>query len=294
MHLILTHEQADFYAIGALLGAALLNESATPLLPRRTNRNVRSFLTLYGADLPFMDARDLPAESIDQVTLVDTQGLITLKGITSKTRINVVDHHQAHPDLSKEWTVTTDRVWACTTLFVESLMEHNGALSVIHATLLLLGIYEDTGSLTYASTTQRDARAVANLLEMGASLRIASEYLNPPLSAEQRRLYDRLLVSAETHVIHGQNIIIARASAEEITEEISSVAHKLRDLLDPDALFLLANTLEGIRLVARSTSDGINVSEIAAHFGGGGHERAAAALIHAANLPPTAKPLPPL
>jgi len=294
MHIILTHEQADFDAIGALLGAALLNESATPLLPRRTNRNVRSFLTLYGADLPFMDARDLPAESIDQVTLVDTQGLITLKGITSKTRIHVVDHHQARPDLSEEWTVTTDRVGACTTLFVECLMEHNGALSVIHATLLLLGIYEDTGSLTYASTTQRDARAVANLLEMGASLRIASEYLNPPLSTEQRRLYDRLLVSAETHVIHGQNIIIARASAEEITEEISSVAHKLRDLLDPDALFLLANTIEGIRLVARSTSDGINVSEITAHFGGGGHERAAAALIHTANLSPTAKPLPPL
>ena len=294
MHIILTHEQADFDAIGALLGAALLNENAIPLLPRRSNRNVRSFLTLYGADLPFIDARDLPAESIDQVTLVDTQGLITLKGISSKTRINVVDHHQARPDLSKEWSVTTDRVGACTTLFVESLMEHNGALSVIHATLLLLGIYEDTGSLTYASTTQRDARAVANLLEMGANLRIASEYLNPPLSTEQRQLYDHLLVSAETHVIHGQNIIIARASAEEITEEISSVAHKLRDLLDPDALFLLANTAEGIRLIARSTSDGINVSEIAAHFGGGGHERAAAALIHTTNLAQTVKPLPPL
>ena len=64
-----------------------------------------------------------------------------------------------------------------------------------------------------------------------------------------------------------------------MNEEISSIAHKLRDLLDPDALFLLVLTPEGIRLVARSTSDQINVAKIAAVFGGGGHDRAAAALI---------------
>jgi len=65
-----------------------------------------------------------------------------------------------------------------------------------------------------------------------------------------------------------------------MTEEISSVAHKLRDLLDPDALFIFVRTVEGIRLVARSTSDQINVAKVAAEFGGGGHDRAAAALIN--------------
>jgi len=64
-----------------------------------------------------------------------------------------------------------------------------------------------------------------------------------------------------------------------LDEEISSLAHKLRDLLDPDALFVLVNTNEGIRLVARSSSDNIHVGKIAAQFGGGGHPRAAAALI---------------
>lgn len=279
MQIILTHEQADFDALGALLGAALLNEKAAAVLPRRVNRNVRAFLTLYGEDLPFVDARDLPGESIEAVTLVDTQSLITLKGINAKTQVHVVDHHQKRSELPVEWNLTGERVGACTTLLVENLRDQNGGLNWLHATLMLLGIYEDTGSLTYVSTTPRDVRAAAFLLESGASLRIATSYLNPPLSAEQRALYDRLQTGARTLNIHGQRVMIACADAGEMGEEISSVAHKLRDLLDPDALFLIINTVEGMRLVGRSTSDRVNVAKIAAKFGGGGHERAAAALI---------------
>ena len=59
----------------------------------------------------------------------------------------------------------------------------------------------------------------------------------------------------------------------------TDMIHKMRDFLDPDALLILVHTAEGIRLVARSTTDQINVAALASHFGGGGHERAAAALI---------------
>src|SRR5574341_1244855 len=62
-------------------------------------------------------------------------------------------------------------------------------------------------------------------------------------------------------------------------EKLSTVAHKLRDLLDPDALYLLITTRGGVQLIARSTTDNIDVAELAAYFGGGGHERAAACLI---------------
>ncbi len=275
----MTHEQADFDALAALLAAWLLDEKALPILPRRMNRNVRAFLNLYGAELPFIDPRDLSGEPVEQVTLVDTQSLVTLKGMSSRTHVHVVDHHQTRPDLPADWTVSGERLGACTTLLVEVLREHNDALGMIEATLLLLGIYEDTGSLTYVSTTPRDVRAAAHLLEMGASLRIAGDYLNPPLSEDQRQVYDRLIHSAQTHHIHGQNILVACAQARELNEEISSIAHKLRDLLDPDAIFIFIRTGEGVRLVARSTTDQVNVAQAAAHFGGGGHERAAAALL---------------
>ncbi len=279
MHLILTHEQADFDALGAMLGAYLMNEHARPVLPRRLNRNVKAFLTLYGAELPFIELNDLPAEPIETVTLVDTQALVTLRGMSAKTLVQVVDHHALRPDLPDTWKVTLDQAGACTTLFVEGLREHNGVLSPIHATLLLLGIYEDTGSLMYAGTTPRDARAVSYLLEQGANLEIAGLYLNPGLSAEQRAVYDRLLATAVDIHLNGQHIVIASEEAPEMTDEISSIAHKLRDLLDPAALFLLVQTGEGVRLVARSTTDQVDVSGVAAHFGGGGHDRAAAALV---------------
>ena len=87
MRLILTHEQADFDALASLLGAYLLDESSIPVLPRKLNRNVRSFITLYGFDLPFIEPQDLPQEKVESATLVDTQSLITIKGMDRKRKL---------------------------------------------------------------------------------------------------------------------------------------------------------------------------------------------------------------
>ncbi|MBN2046544.1 MAG: CBS domain-containing protein [Anaerolineaceae bacterium] len=279
MDIILTHEQADFDAVGSLLGAYLLNPHAIPVLPRKSNRNVRSFLTIYGPKLPFVDANDLDGEPIEHVMLVDTQSLVTIKGMSADTNITVLDHHPLRDSLPDDWRLSIDEIGSCTTLLVEQIREQDIRMDMFHATLLLLGIYEDTGSLAYESTTARDLIAAAYLLEQGASLRIVNEYLNPPLSAEQRVLYEKLLDEAEIYNIQGQKIIITTAHAEEMAEEISSIAHKLRDILDLDALFLLVSTQQGIRMVARSVTDYVDVSKVAAHFGGGGHDRASSALI---------------
>lgn len=279
MRLILTHEQADFDAMASLLGAYLLDNGAIPVLPRKLNRNVRSFVTLYGADLPFVDARDLPPGRIEAVTLVDTQSLITVKGMNKHTSVRVMDHHPLRQGLPSNWDVTHVETGSTTTYLIELNSEEHGFLSVVQATLLLLGIYEDTGSLTYTSTTGRDGRAAAYLIDQGANLEIAANFLNPPLSAEQRIFYDRLSANARIHHINGHRIIITCGIEDEFNEEISTLAHKLRDFFDPDGLFVIVSTIEGIRLVARSTTDRIDVGSIAALFGGGGHDRAAAALI---------------
>jgi tRNA nucleotidyltransferase (CCA-adding enzyme) len=279
MHIILTHEQADFDAIASLFGAHLVSETAVPVLPRRMNRNVRGFITLYGAELPFMDPRDLTGERIDEVTLVDTQSLISIKGMGAYTRVMVIDHHPVRDDLPGEWQVTTEDVGATATLFVEALRERDSPLSTIQSTLLLLGIYEDTGSLTYTRTTPRDLNAAAYLLSHGASLEIAADFLNHPLSFQQQALYDDLWKEAKTYHVQGHTIVVACGKGQDVDEEFSSVVHKLRDLLDPDALFALLAIRGGVQMIARSTSDDIDVSKLAEHFGGGGHERAAAALI---------------
>jgi tRNA nucleotidyltransferase (CCA-adding enzyme) len=284
MHIILTHEQADFDALASLLGAYLLDDAALPVLPRRMNRNVRAFLSLYGVDLPFIEARDLPSELVEAVTLVDTQAMVSIKGMSSTTRVRVLDHHPLREGLPTSWTVTTDEIGATTTLLIEALREQNGLFSTIQATLLLLGIYEDTGSLTYTRTTSRDLQAAAYLLEQGANLQIANSFLNHPLSQAQQALYDRLRATVEYHPIHGYTIVLACGEAQEMEEELSSIAHKLRDLLDPDALFLLVTTRNGVQMIARSTNDNIDVAAVVANFGGGGHERAAASLIRGRDL----------
>ncbi|RPI34893.1 MAG: CBS domain-containing protein [Chloroflexota bacterium] len=279
MQIILTHEQADFDALGSLLGACLLNEKAIPVLPNRMNRNVRAFVTLYGAELPFVDRRDLPSEVVETITLVDTQSLVSVRGFNNQTRVVVIDHHPRRESLPPDWQVSIEDIGANSTLFVEALRDHNGALDMIHSTLLLLGIYEDTGSLTYSRTTSRDLRAAAFLLEQGANLGIASHFLNHPLSQQQQALYDQLRAAIETHKIHGHSVIVTCGDAVEMEEELSTIAHKLRDLLDPDALFVLVKTRSGVQMIARSTNDSIDVAEITALFGGGGHSRASASLI---------------
>ncbi len=279
MRIIITHEQSDFDAIASLLGAHLIDEVAIPVLPRKMNRNVRAFLTLYGVDLPFVDPRDLPNENIETVTLVDTQSLISVRGMSEDSQVRVIDHHPLREELPVDWMITVSGTGANTTLFVEIVRERDIILTTVQATCLLLGIYEDTGSLTYDRTTARDLRAAGYLLEQGASLQIASDFLNHPLSSGQQFLYDLLRTSAEHVHIYGNTIVVACGDASNLDEELSTIAHKLRDLLDPDALFLLVTTRGGVQLIARSTSVNIDVADVASHFGGGGHERAAAGLI---------------
>ena len=197
MLIALTHEQADFDALASLLGVHLLDESVLPILPRKSNRNVRAFLTIYGDDLPFLDPRDLTGEPVEAVTLVDTQSVVSVKGMSEATRMRVIDHHPLRDDLPLDWDITVSGTGANTTLFVENIQERDIPLNTIQATLLLMGIYEDTGSLTYYQTKPRDLRAASYLLEQGASLQIAADFLNHPLSEGQQVLYDRLRASAE-------------------------------------------------------------------------------------------------
>jgi tRNA nucleotidyltransferase (CCA-adding enzyme) len=279
MRIIVTHEQADFDALASLLGAYLVDDTSLPILPRRMNRNVRAFLTLYGAELPFVEARDLPNRPIETVCMVDTQTMATIRGVGPETQVHVVDHHALREENPPEWTVVSEEIGATTTLFVEQLQLRDGRLTIMHATLLLLGIYEDTGSLTYSRTTPRDLQAASYLLEQGASLTLAADFINHPLSQEQQSIYDELRNQVKSYPVHGHVIMIACGDAKELDEELSTVAHKLRDLLDPEALFLLVRTRSGVQMIGRSTSDHIDVAEITSLFGGGGHPRAAASLI---------------
>jgi tRNA nucleotidyltransferase (CCA-adding enzyme) len=286
----LTHENADFDAISALLGAAKLYPDAIPVLPRHVNRNIRHFLALYGAELPMVAVKDVPRGRIAHVVLVDTQSMVTIKGMGEDLKVQIIDHHPLSRDLKSGWQYSGETVGAVTTLLVERLIEQRCDVTPIEATLFLMGVYEDTGSLSYPTTTARDAHCAAWLLEQGASLDIVNEFLHYPLTDEQKELHELLRDNAENYTFAGQSVVVTAVRFRCYVQEVSVLAHRLRDLWEPAGLFLLVafpTSTPGehqVQLIARATNDAIDVGAIASGLGGGGHSRASAALIRDMSL----------
>jgi tRNA nucleotidyltransferase (CCA-adding enzyme) len=291
MEIITSHENTDFDGLASMLGASKLYPKAIPVLPQRLNRNLRDFLTLYWDELPFVRREDTPRGRIKVMTVVDTQSMPSLKGLTPEAKIRFIDHHPLDRGLEERMSFHGGEAGSTTTLLIEQICQARLSLSPVEATLLLLGIYEDTGSLTYPDTTPLDARSAGWLLEQGANLQVVNEFLDRPLSQAQRELYQKLEESAEFHQFAGQTVIIATASAKGYPEEIAILAHKLRELYDPAALFLVVDLDDHLQLVARGSSEAIDVADIARQFGGGGHSSAAAALIRHRTLSETRRKL---
>lgn len=279
MRLILTHENADFDAVASQMAAHKLFTDTVPLLSRRLNRNVEQFLMLYWDAFSFVRASDWKRRRVEQLILVDTQGINSVRGVVARPQVQVIDHHLGH-ERDESWRYQVEGVGATTTLLVEKMRQSNMKLTNEEATLLLLGIYEDTGSLTYDTTTSRDVAAAAWVLEQGAVLSVVRRFLSIPLTPAQRDLYDRLQTAVSWLDVHGQTIVITAAAApDDFQEEISSVVHRLRDALSVAGLFVLVQIGQDVQLVARSNSAQVDVGYVAEALGGGGHSRAAAALI---------------
>ena len=287
MLLILTHENADFDAVASQLAAYKLYPQGVPLLSWRVNRNVEQFLTLYWDAFPFMRPSDWRRQRVKRVLLVDTLTLPSVRGIRAdRVEVQVIDHHDLEDNIVPDWSYHSEMVGATTTLLVEMLQIAGHTLTINEATLLLLGIHEDTGSLVYDTTTSRDVQATAWLMEQGAQLKVVRRFLNIPLSNTQQRLNELIQESAEWVTIEGHSILISAVTAPEgFDDEISAIAHRVRDSLMPDAMFLLVQLkYNHVQLVARSSTDNIDVSIIAKKLGGGGHSRAAAATVMDSNI----------
>lgn len=285
--IILTHEHTDFDALASLLGASLLFPGTIPLLPYQLNRNVNEFITLYRNQFPFVHPRELSRTRIGRVILVDTRTANLPKGIQEETQFLVIDHHSGEEILPPGWQQWGEAVGANTTLLVEKLIEQQIDLTAVQATLLALGIHEDTGSLTYASTTYRDAHCLAWLMEpaQGVNLEVLNRFLQHPLSSEQRALLQTLIERSEFVENKGYTVVIACADAPHYTSELSTLAHRLRDFHESDALFLVVGLGDMTQIVARSMTDAIDVGQVTQALGGGGHARAAAASVHGQSLP---------
>ncbi len=295
---ILTHAHADFDALASLLAAALLYPEATPVLPHQLGRSVGDFLTLYRNLFPFSTADEwasrLGRDKVARAIVVDTQSFDYVKGMTDDTPRYIIDHHQLGEKLREPpdgWTVWHEPLGANVTLLIEQLMAQGLMLSSAQATLMALGIHADTGSLTYSNATARDAAALAWLMqpEHEINLDVLGRFLHYPLGDEENALLQTLvdqmtwasIGEAAGNTARRATLLFARATVATFDGSLAAIATRLREMFDPDALFVLVQIDDLIQIVARSRLDGINVGQVAEALGGGGHPRAAAAAIDA-------------
>ncbi|MBV7329726.1 DHH family phosphoesterase [Chloroflexi bacterium TSY] len=274
---ILTHEYADFDAVASLVAASLLFPNTFPIRSRWINRNAKAFISEHPKKIQLYHPKQLPRGHVSRVILVDTSSVSSVRGMDKETDYLVIDHHKREKPLPDHWQVWTDPVGANVTLLAEKLRGENRSIDPVHATLMAMAIHEDTGSLTYASTTPRDAHCLAWFLEQGADMADIARYIHHPLSSAQSTLLDLLERQSEFIEISNRTILIASGHVLEFRDEFSSIAKSLRNKYEVDALFLLIARDDVIQLVARSTTDDIDVGTIARQLGGGGHSRAAAA-----------------
>lgn len=281
MELILTHSNTDFDALASQLAATRLYPGALAALNPQLNENVREFAALHREELPFVRMNDLPREPVTRLILVDTAAVprLPLLGEAPIPTI-IIDHHRPERDLAPHEELIYADTGATTTILVQRLMEHHLPLTSVEATLLLLGIYEDTGNLSLPGTRAIDVACAAWLLERGARIEAISEFLRRPLSAVQEQVLHQLEQTMRLEDVSGWTVLLAWARIDGPVPELSSLAHRLRDLYAPAVIALAIATGDtGTQLILRASADTLDAGALAARFGGGGHRYAAAAYV---------------
>jgi len=276
-------------ALASMVAAQKLYPGAVMVFPGPLLKNVEEFMALHKDTLNVRTVRDIEPRLIERVILVDTKSpgrLDKLAQLLEKPDIDIhiYDHHPRGEGDARGKLEVVEMVGATTTLLVEKIIKKNLKITPVEATVLSLGIYEDTGSLVFSSTTPRDAAAVSYLLSQGANLAVVADFLERPLSEGQRALLKALLVSAERYEINGIKFLIAKGTVDEFVGGLDLLTHKLVDFAHLDAVFTVVEMDDRVYLVARSNIPEVSVKDILDVFGGGGHPSAASAIIKKAKV----------
>ncbi len=282
---ITAHNNADFDALAAMIAASKLYPDAALVFPGSQEKTLRNFYIESATYLfNFINAKDVEVDAVKTLVLVDTRQrsrLAHIQNILDKPDL-VVHAFDHHPDSEDDvpHSVGTIEAWGATTSILSLMLRDKGLeLTEDEATILGCGIFEDTGSFTFASTTEHDFEAAAWLKIQGMDLNVISDLLHRDLTAEQITILNDLLESAQAHDINSVRVIIAEVSLERYVGDFALLVHKMLDIQNIRTLFALGRMQDRIVLVARSRTPDVDVGQICSSLGGGGHSFAASATI---------------
>ncbi len=285
MEVITTHINADFDALASLIAASKLYPGASLVFPGSQEKNLRNFFLHSTSYLfNFSKMKQIKFDRIKRLILVDTRqknriGKFAELVDRDDVEIHIYDHHpDSEDDVAGDMEII--RKTGSTTAILTSLIrEKNISITSDEATVMCLGIHEDTGSFTFSSTTVEDYEAAAWLTKQGANHNIIADMLTRELTAEQVWLLNDLTQSATKRVINGVEVVFAKVIRDEYVGDFAVLVHKFMEMENLNLVFALAQMENRIYLVARSRIKDVNVAEIAFALGGGGHPQAASATI---------------
>lgn len=285
MDLIVTHIGADFDALASVIVAKKLYPHAKAVLPGSPQKNVREFLSLWKDEFKLDTEKEIDLNIITRLIIVETRNATRIGRAAQildkeEIKIHIFDHHpKTKADIKGEKEISAN-VGATVSLLVKILKKKKIPITAIEATLMALGIYEDTNSLTSQTTTRLDIDAVGFLFSQGGNLSVVSSYLKHELTQRQLSILSDLINKTEVVTINGVDIGISFLKAEGYIEDFALLVHKLIDIENFNVVFAFVEETAGtIHMVARSNLSYVNVAKVVSHFGGGGHAYAASAKI---------------
>src|SRR5208283_2126572 len=226
---------------------------------------------------------DISLDEVRRLIIVDTKHpdrIGAFKELLSRpgVEVHVYDHHPPGKEDIRGKVEVIDTTGAVSTVLTEIIQARKIPLSTLEATILCLGIYQETGSLMFASTTPRDLVAAAYLIRQGANLNIVSDFLKEEITREEFSLLNELVKSLDEVVVQGIRIKIGKGTMEGFGD-VAHLAHQIMNMEEADAVILLIGMADKILMVARSRAPELDAASIMAEFGGGGHPTAASATI---------------
>ena len=298
------------------MGLTRLKPGAKVVLTGGAHPAVRDFLALHRDEYALIERRSVNPKQIQSLVVVDTQKRDRVGkaaewfDLPHLTAIEIYDHHLDIDSDIPATQIQIESVGATTTLIVEQLQQASIALTTAEATVMALGIHVDTGSLTYDQTTARDAAALAWLMVQGANVRQIAEYVDPGLSPQLQTLLTQALDNLHSQDHLGYKISWVLLKTTGFVPGLSSLASRLVELTESDALLLAAEyprrggeeensstptqdeeqngspTLvtrvpvpplspSYLTVIGRSRIEGTNLNELFQPLGGGGHSQAA-------------------
>ena len=286
MDVITTHINADFDGLASMIAASKLYPGATLIFSGSQERRVRNFLSQEIRNLyDFTTIQHINPAAVSRLIVVDTrqkkrigplQQCLENPGI----QVHLYDHHPDAPGDMQGDREIIENAGSTTTIFVQLFKKQGIKITPDEATLMALGIYEDTGSFLHTTTTPVDLNAASWLLENGAKLEIVNQFANRDLSTEQIGLLNALLKNTTTYIIRSIKIAISKLTLPAYVDDFAVLVRRMMVMENLDVIFSLICMGERLYLIGRSRIPEVNVGVIARDFGGGGHASAASATIH--------------